>query len=54
MRHILGPSVSKRIAKLEQEIERLRSIEEAIVVVHGCAPRQRGCPPWVVLGVKAI
>jgi hypothetical protein len=27
--------------------------EEAIVVATG-APREAGCPPWVVLGVKAI
>jgi hypothetical protein len=33
----------------EQEIERLRRTEEAIVVATG-APRQRGCPAWVVLG----
>ena len=29
-----------------------KRIEEAIVVATG-APRQPGCPPWVVLGVKA-
>ena len=29
---------------------RLQRIEEAIVVATG-APRQPGCPPWVVLGV---
>jgi len=27
-------------------------IEEAIVVATG-APREPGCPPWVILGVKA-
>ena len=42
-----------RIAELEQEIERLQRSEEAIVVATG-APRERGCPPWVVLGVKAL
>jgi hypothetical protein len=41
------------IAKLEGEIDRLQRCEEAIVVATG-APRERGCPPWVVLGVKAI
>jgi hypothetical protein len=39
--------------KLDQEIERLRRTDEAIVVATG-APRERGCPPWVVLGVKAV
>jgi hypothetical protein len=43
----------QQIAKLEEEIDRLQRIEEAIVVATG-APRERGCPPWVVLGVKAI
>jgi hypothetical protein len=42
-----------RIAELEREIDRLQRIEEAIVVATG-APREPGCPPWVVLGVKAI
>ena len=42
-----------RIAELEQEIERLQRAEEAIVVAPG-APRERGCPPWVVLGVKDL
>ena len=41
------------IAKLEQEIDQLQRTEEAIVVATG-APRQPGCLPWVVLGVKAI
>jgi hypothetical protein len=41
------------IAELDQEIDRLQRTEEAIVVATG-APRQRGCPAWVVLGVKAI
>jgi hypothetical protein len=39
------------IAKLEEEIDRLQRIEEAIVVATG-APREAGCPPWVVLGVS--
>jgi hypothetical protein len=43
----------KRIAKLEEEIDRLQRTEEAIVVATG-APREAGCPPWVVLGVKAV
>src|SRR5262249_32069318 len=43
----------QRIAKLEEEIDRLQRTEEAIVVATG-APSERGCPPWVVLGVKAI
>jgi hypothetical protein len=42
-----------RIAELEQEIERLQRAEEAIVVATG-APRERGCPAWVVLGVRAL
>ena len=40
------------IAEAEREIDRLQRTEEAIVVATG-APRQPGCPPWVVLGVKA-
>jgi hypothetical protein len=43
----------QRITKLEEEIDRLQRTEEAIVVSTG-APREPGCPPWVVLGVKAI
>ena len=43
----------QRIAKLEEEIDRRQRTEEAIVVATG-APREAGCPPWVVLGVKAI
>jgi hypothetical protein len=43
----------QRIAKLEEEIDRPQRCEEAIVVATG-AQRERGCPPWVVLGVKAI
>jgi hypothetical protein len=43
----------QRIAKLEEEIDRLRRTEETIVVATG-APREPGCPPWVVLGVKAV
>jgi hypothetical protein len=43
----------QQIAKLEDEIDRLQRIEEAIVVATG-APREPGCPPWVVLGVKAV
>jgi hypothetical protein len=43
----------QRIAELEHEVDRLQRTEEAIVVATG-APRERGCPPWVVLGVKAV
>src|SRR6516225_8620577 len=43
----------QRIAKLEEEIDRLQRTEEAIVVATG-APRRGWMPPWVVLGVKAI
>jgi hypothetical protein len=42
----------RQINELEREIDRLQRTEEAIVVATG-APRERGCPPWVVLGVKA-
>jgi hypothetical protein len=48
----LAARARARIAELDQEIERLRRTEEAIVVATA-APRQRGCPAWVVLGVKA-
>ena len=41
----------QQIARLEEEIDRLQRTEEAIVVATG-APREAGCPPWVVLGVK--
>ena len=43
----------QQIAELEREIDRLQRTEEAIVVATG-APHERGCPPWVVLGVKAV
>jgi hypothetical protein len=43
----------QQIAELEREIDRLQRTEEAIVVATG-APREAGCPPWVVLGVKAL
>jgi hypothetical protein len=43
----------RRIAKLEEEIDRLQRTEEAIVVATG-APREAGCLPWVVLGVKPV
>ena len=43
----------QRIAKLEEEIDRLQRTEEAIVVATG-APREAGCSPWVVLNVKAV
>ena len=41
------------IGKLEQEIDKLQRTEESIVVATG-APREAGCLPWVVLGVKAV
>jgi hypothetical protein len=43
----------QRIAKLEEEIDRLQRTEEAIVVATD-ASREAGCPPCVVLGVTAI
>jgi hypothetical protein len=43
----------QQIAKLEEEIDRLQRTEEAIVVKTD-APRERGCPPWVVLGAKVM
>jgi hypothetical protein len=49
----LSARARSRIAELDQEIERLQRSEETIVVATG-APRERGCPPWVVLGVKAL
>ena len=47
------PERKQRIAEFEQQIDRLQRTEEAIVVATG-ATRERGCPPWVVLGVKAV
>ena len=41
-----SPSSSRRSSSLQRA-------EEAIVVATG-APRERGCPAWVVLGGKAI
>jgi hypothetical protein len=41
----------QQIIKLEEEIDRHQRTEEAIVVSMDAA-RERGCPPWVVLGVK--
>jgi hypothetical protein len=43
----------QQIAELEREIDRLQRTEEAIVVATG-APREAGCLPCVVLGVKAV
>jgi hypothetical protein len=43
----------QRIVELEREIDRLQRTEEAIVLATG-APREAGCPPWVVLGVKVV
>jgi hypothetical protein len=37
------PDREKRIAELEEEVERLQRAEEAIVVATG-APREAGCP----------
>jgi hypothetical protein len=39
------------ITKLEDQIDQLQRTEEAIVVSTD-APRERGCPPWIVLGAK--
>jgi hypothetical protein len=41
----------RKIVELEDEINRLMRIEESLVVATG-APRQPGCLPAVVLGVK--
>jgi hypothetical protein len=46
------PEREQRIAALEQEIEQLQRTEETIVATG--APRERGCPAWVVLGVRAV
>jgi hypothetical protein len=46
------PEREQRIAGTEHLIGWQRT-EEAIVVATG-APRERGCPPCVVLGVKAV
>ena len=43
----------RKIAELEGEIDRLMRIEKSLVVATG-APRQPGCLPAVVLGLKAI
>ena len=43
----------QQIAELEGEIDRLMRIEKSLVVATG-APRQPGCLPAVVLGLKAI
>jgi hypothetical protein len=43
----------QQITELEDQSDRLQRTEEAIVVATG-APREPGCPPWVVLGVKVI
>jgi hypothetical protein len=43
----------QQIAELEDQIDRLQRMEEAVVVATG-APREAGCPPWVVLGVKVM
>ena len=47
------PEREQQIAELEREIDRLQRTEETMVVATG-APRERGCPPWVMLGVKAV
>ena len=43
----------QQIAKLECEIDRVQRTEEAIVISTD-APRERGCPPWIVLGAKVV
>jgi hypothetical protein len=45
--------VSRRIAELEQKIDRLQRTEEAIVVATGAATRAR-MPAMGLLGVKAV
>jgi hypothetical protein len=47
------PERTQEIAKLEEEIDLLQRTEEGIVMATG-APREQGCLPWVVLGVKAV
>ena len=58
--HPLGDAdlAPEHLIEISTAVERAASqgaqrTEEAIVVATG-APRERGCPPWVVLGVKAI
>jgi hypothetical protein len=46
------PEREQRIAELEQEIDQSQT-EEAIVVATS-ALRERRCPAWVLLGVKAL
>jgi len=43
----------RKFSAQDVERDRLQRTEEAIVVATGAA-RERGCPPWVVLGVKAV
>jgi hypothetical protein len=43
----------RRIIELEDAIDRLQRTEEAIVVSTNGA-REPGCPPWIVLGAKAV
>jgi hypothetical protein len=43
----------QHITELEDQIDQLQRTEEAIVVSTD-APRERGCPSWIVLGVKVI
>jgi hypothetical protein len=47
------PEREQQIAEREREVDGLQRTEETMVVATG-APRERGCPPWVVLGVKAV
>jgi hypothetical protein len=49
----LGVTKREQRSQTFQEIERMQRTEEDIVVATG-APRERGCPPWVVLGVRAV
>jgi hypothetical protein len=44
----------QQIAEIECEIDRLQRTEEEAIVEAKGGPRERGCPPWVVLGVKAL
>jgi hypothetical protein len=45
------PARVDQAERLECDIDRMQRIEERIVVATG-APREAGCLPWVVLGVK--
>jgi hypothetical protein len=50
----LGVTKREQRSQTFREIERLQRIEETSLSSATGAPRERGCPPWVVLGVKAV